>query len=192
MADNPRGAASTSARKMCEKGRLARCQEPVAKCQAAECERVGATLWRAVGGVTRVKNAPPPERSSPNAGADGWGQPPARLRDGLGGLGGRLAFSIGIGVLWLFAAGEKLFAVGQAGLEQSSLVSTNRARRRAGCLKRTWSAPNFSRGAGRDRQRLRISPWGAEYGIRSDASTGGSQSFRRPSCELMSGWGLLG
>lgn len=66
---------------------------------------------------------------------------------------------------WLSAAGEKLCAVGQAGLEQSSLVSTNRGRRRAGCLKRTWSAPNFSRGAGRSRQRLRISP--LEKGIRN-------------------------
>lgn len=41
MAGNPRGADGTSARKMGEKGRLA-------KCQAAECEGLGATLRRAV------------------------------------------------------------------------------------------------------------------------------------------------
>ena len=41
----PRGAVGTSARKMGERGRLARCQEPRSpKCQAAGCERVGATL----------------------------------------------------------------------------------------------------------------------------------------------------
>lgn len=71
--------------------------------------------------------------------------------------------SIDIGVLWLPAAGEKLCAVGQAGLEQSSLVSSNRGRRRAGCLKWTWPAPNFSEGAIRSRQES-ADPTG--YGIR--------------------------
>lgn len=100
--------------------------------------------------------------------------------------------SIDIGVLWLSAAGEKLDAVGQAGLEQSSLVSTNRERRRAGCLKWIWSAPNFNRGAVLFRKDCAGFPRSTGYGIRRDACTGGSQSFRRPKCCLIEWMGDLG
>lgn len=106
-----------------------------------------------------------------------------------------VGISIDTGVLWLSAAGEKLGAVGQAGLEQSSLVSTNRARRRAGCLKWIWSAPNFNRGAVLFRKDCADSHGArdTEYGA-TLAPEGHSRSAGRNSSliEWMGGLGGLG
>jgi hypothetical protein len=53
---------------------------------------------------------PPLPQAVPNAGADGWGQTAARLRDGLGGR--KVDMSIDTGVLWLPTAEERVGAFG--------------------------------------------------------------------------------